>query len=220
MTKGNLTKNWALAFTLPALITFVATGCAVSTGTSRTSKYNADGSAVTSGTTTTTSSTPTTSTTDSSSTATGTDAPIVFTVSGTGYVSKTVSVRTGKVLRVKFVPGVANQAIAGTGATANYSAMGVYLAVGSASAQATPLLNNGFYGTAQSAVVDLSSALSTTCSSGTDTTCRTSVTITVSKPNLDYYCITSGYYCPYSQAPSTVPWNATLTIQTDDTTAI
>jgi hypothetical protein len=151
---------------------------------------------------------------------TGTATPYSFSISGTGYVSKTVTVSAGKVLRVKFTPGTANQAIAGSGATASYSAMGVYLSAGSSTAQATPLLRNGYYGAAESTIMDLSASLPTACSASTDATCRRTVTVTVSKPNLDYYCLSYGAYCPYSQAPSNVPWNATLTIQTDDTTAL
>jgi hypothetical protein len=123
------------------------------------------------------------------------------------------------VLRVKVAPGAPTQAVAGTGYTAAYSAMGVYIGVGSTS-QATPLLRNGYYGSAESTTMDLSSSLPNTCPTSTDPACRRSITVTVSKPNLDYSCLNYGMYCPYTQAPSNVPWNVTLTIQTDDTQAL
>jgi hypothetical protein len=46
------------------------------------------------------------------------------------------------------------------------------------------------------------------------------VTITISHPNDDYYCLNYGMYCPWAQMYYDHPWNGTLSIQTDDTVAL
>ena len=69
-----------------------------------------------------------------------------------------------------------------------------------------------------SPILNFSSALPT-CSS-TSSTCRQSVTITISHPNDDYYCLNYGIDCPWAQMYFDHPWNGTLSIQTDDTVAL
>lgn len=141
-----------------------------------------------------------------------------FKVRAVGYNSTSVTVRAGRVLRVIFVPGLQDRAVANTGFYPQYSKLGVYIGIGT-SLQATPLLDNGLRsGNMQgSQVIDLSSQISSPCVSS-DTACRSEVTITVTKPNTDYSCLNfGGAYCPYQRMYPTHPWNGTLYIQTDDT---
>ncbi len=141
-----------------------------------------------------------------------------FKVRAVGYNATSVTVRAGRVLRVIFVPGMQDRAVANTGFYPQYSKLGVYIGIGT-SLQATPLLDNGLRsGNMQgSQVIDLSSQISSSCV-GSDTTCRSEVTITVTKPNTDYSCLNfGGAYCPYQRMYPTHPWNGTLYIQTDDT---
>jgi len=172
----------------------------------------------TTGTTAVTATTTTSSTTSSSSVSAATSSgvpPLSFTVQGLGYttpVTFTVSTRT--VLMVEFTP--TNQ----LSTTGNYSQLGVYINVGSTAGQggetlATPLLPIGV----ASGVMDFSAAFTQTCAS-TDTTCRQNVVITINKPNDDYYCMSFGMYCPYTNALSTQHWYGTLSVQTDDTESL
>ncbi len=146
--------------------------------------------------------------------------PIQFRVGTVGYNSVTLTVSTGKILKVKFTPGVQDQVVPGTGFTANYSGLGVYIGVGSNN-KPTPLLYNGLFGgTAQtSAIMDFSSTIAANCPTN-DATCRKDVVITVSQPNNDYWCLNYSMYCPWTHVYDTHPWNGNLFVQTDDTDSI
>ena len=194
---------------------FLAVGCS---GVSTSYKVSASGTTLDtsgSGSTLTTG----TSTTTTTTTTTGASSPYTFTVRGVGYSTTTVSVSAGTVLKVKFAPGVQDTAITGTGVYPQYSQLGVYIGVG-ASTEPTQMLQNGYDGsTAQTGtVMDFSSSIPSGCSGST--TCRQNVTITITKPNNDFYCLNEGIYCPWNQVLSGQPWNGTLTVQTDDTDSI
>ena len=193
---------------------FLAVGCS---GVSTSYKVQASGTTLdTSGSSGSTLSTGTSTTTTTTS---GASSPYTFTVRGVGYSTTTVSVSAGQVLKVKFAPGVQDTAIAGTGVYPQYSQLGVYIGVG-ASTEPTQMLQNGYDGsTAQTGtVMDFSSSIPSGCSGST--TCRKNVTITITKPNNDFYCLNEGIYCPWNQVLSGQPWNGTLTVQTDDTDSI
>jgi hypothetical protein len=202
-------SSFSLASLMTPALAFLAAGCG---GIAATNQVNSSGTTL--ATTTSTS----TSTLTATGTSTGTGSPYTFTVNGIGYTSETITVSTNHTLELTFAPGVQNAAIAGTGVYPEYSKMGVYVEV-NGTTQQTAMLENGYYGTAQtSAVLDFSSAVPTLCGSGT--TCRQNVTITITKPNNDYYCLNQGIYCPWNQVVQGQPWNGVVTVQTDDTTAI
>jgi hypothetical protein len=179
------------------------------------------GTSSTSGSTLATTTTGTTVSTTTTTTTTGTASPITMTVRGIGYTSTSVTVSANQVLKVEFAPGVQDTAVAGTGVYPQYSQLGVYIQVGSLN-QPTEMLTNGYNGTTAetSSVIDFSSYIPSGSCAGKAATCRENVTITVNKPNDDYWCLTSGQFCPWSYVYASHPWNGTLTIQTDDTTAI
>ncbi|MBI4926103.1 MAG: hypothetical protein HY843_09280 [Bdellovibrio sp.] len=128
----------------------------------------------------------------------------------------TYDVRVNKVLKVKFTPGQADRKIANTGYTANYSMLAVFISVGT-NEIATPLLNNGLTDTQEtSEVMDFSSSFTKTCPDSTPS-CRQTVTISVKKPNYDYWCFNFGMYCSHTHVWPTHPWNGKILIQTDDT---
>ncbi len=160
------------------------------------------------------------SSSSSSSGSSGTGiSPITTRVGATGYTSTTVTIDVRKTLKVKFTPGIQDENVAGTGFSPNYSRLGVYIQVGSQT-QATEMLSNGVFGTAQtSRVIDFSSAVDSGCDP-MDLSCTIPVTIKVFKPNNDYFCLNFGTYCPWAQVYSTHPWHGTLHIQTDNTDAI
>lgn len=132
----------------------------------------------------------------------------------------TLNIYTGKVLKMKFTPGIADTTVAGTGFTAQYSAMGVYVGLGT-DLRPTPLLLNGLTGGAAqtSQKFDFSSNIAANCPVN-DVNCRKDVAITVTKPNYDYWCLNFIMYCPYTIVHDTHPWNGTLSVQTDDTDPI
>jgi hypothetical protein len=144
-------------------------------------------------------------------------APYTMRVGTVGYNSTTVQISTRSILKVTFAPGVQDQTVAGTGFEPAYGHLGVYIQVGSSS-QPTPMLSNGLLdgNPETSPVLDFSSAFTPTCAA-TDTTCHQPITITITKPNNDYYCMNFGLYCAWAQVYSTHPWHGTLSIQTDDT---
>jgi hypothetical protein len=162
-----------------------------------------------------------TTTTTTTSTTTGTASPITMTVRGVGYTSVPVTVSANQVLKVEFAPGVQDTAVAGTGVYPQYSQLGVYIQVGSLN-QPTEMLTNGYNGTTAetSSVIDFSSSIPSGSCAGQASTCRQNITITINKPNDDYWCLTSGQFCPWSYVYASHPWNGILTVQTDDTTAI
>lgn len=153
---------------------------------------------------------------------TGAQSPIIQSRVGTiGAHAVTVQVQVNNVLRVRFTPGVQDQAVAGGNFEPQYSKLGVYVGAGSNS-QATEMLNNGYArgGTPQySSIIDLGSSFNHSCSAN-DPTCRQTVTITVDRPNYDYWCMNWGTGCDYVEVYSTHPWHGTLEIQTDDTQAL
>lgn len=160
--------------------------------------------------------------TDSAGTS-ATGSPTIMTrVGGYGYdAAPTVEVRTNRVLKVRFTPGIADENELNTGFTRHYSGLAVYIQVG-ATELPTPLLHNGVAGTAvETKTFDFSNSFERTCLR-TDTSCRQMVTITVKKPNYDHYSFTYPYsgFPGWTHVTSTHPWNGTLTIQTDDTNAI
>ena len=131
-----------------------------------------------------------------------------YRVSGTGYVSSSVSVQAGQTLRIRFTPGQSSS-------NAPYTHLGVYFTVNGQS-QPSEMLGNGSYGAAleHSRIIDFSQALQG-CTG--NPTCRQSVSITVSKPNYDYFCITTGQYCPWTRVQDGHAWNGRIEVQTDDT---
>lgn len=172
----------------------------------------------TDGVTTPDSSSSTAGSTTTTTTVTGVP-PYKYLISGVGYNAKTVQVRAGQVLKVKFTAGLPSQKVDGTGFTATYSQLGVFIKVGDYE-EATELLSNGLYSGQfeTSHVIDLAGAIPDRCATN-DRSCRKDVTITVYKPNYDFYCLI-GYACPYTHVWETHPWNGTLTVQTDDTDGI
>lgn len=140
-----------------------------------------------------------------------------YRVGAVGYTSTTVTVRARNVLKVRFTPGVQDEKIPGTGYSPIYSALGVYIKVGSLE-EPTPLLSNGLYdGKAEGHDLNFSGAFSRTCQSS-DTDCRETITITISKPNNNFACLAGYYaYCPYSRVFDNHPWHGTLLVETDDT---
>lgn len=151
-------------------------------------------------------------------TTSGTQAPISLRVGAVGYNSTSVQVQTGTVLKVKFTPGIQDQAISGGNVYPQYSHLGVYLTVNGTTVP-TEMLSNGLNSAAQTgSVIDFSNIISQGCAAGSN--CRQTVTITVDHPNNDYWCLNYGQFCPWTQVYSTHPWHGTLTIQTDDTVGI
>jgi hypothetical protein len=124
--------------------------------------------------------------------------PLSQTVSGVGYSTMTFTVRTRSVLKIRFTPGMQNSSVAGGNFAPQYARLAVFIKVGSLE-QPTALLSNGLATTQEtSSTMDFSSAFTKTCAS-TDTACRQTVTITVSKPNYDYWCYNYGLYCDHTQ---------------------
>lgn len=146
---------------------------------------------------------------------TKTKAPESFRVGAVGYTSTTVTVKALKTLKVKFTPGIQDQAIEDTQNYPHYSGLGVFITVGTKT-QSTPLLYNGLWGgSPQSTIIDFSSALPEI-----DGTSPQSITIKISQPNSDYWCISFGTGCPWSHVSDSHPWHGTLTVQTDDTDSL
>lgn len=148
--------------------------------------------------------------------------PLIIEVRGVGYNKVQTQVVTGKTLKVLFTPGIQDRTVAGTGFSPEYSKMGVYLSAGNSSEQPTEMLSNGYLPMTESQsshVFDFSGSLGNECPAS-DASCRRTVVITVSRPNYDYWCLTSRAYCPYSHVYETHPWNGTLSIETDDTDSL
>ncbi len=148
--------------------------------------------------------------------------PLELRVEGVGYNDVLVpNIPAGKILKVQFIPGQQDQVVANSNFSPIYSQLGVYISVGAQSV-ATPLLNNGLQtgGVAsKSPIVSFATAIQGNCAAG-DLDCRVPVTIRISKPNYDYWCLNYLMYCPNTQMHGTHPWNGTLVIQTDDTDPI
>ena len=134
-----------------------------------------------------------------------------FTVRGVGYNSTEITVPARKILKIRFTPNAQDSTVSGTGFSPQYSALGVYIKVGTQE-QATALLDINESGS----IMNFSNAFTKTCATD-DADCRETVKVTVYKPNYDYWCINYGMYCPYTHVYSGHPWNGTLEIQTDDT---
>jgi hypothetical protein len=143
--------------------------------------------------------------------------PLSLTVRKIGYDSPyTVPVQARRVLRIKFTPGLPNETVQGTGFTPQYSQLGVFISVGTQELP-TPLLHNGLLGEQESSpIMDFSNAIPNTCPAN-EPTCRVTVTVTLRKPNYDYWCFNYGAYCSHTRVWETHPWNGELKIETDDT---
>jgi hypothetical protein len=142
----------------------------------------------------------------------GGTAPLyTFRVGTIGYNSVSVKVVTHSRLRVKFTPGSQDESVPGTNFSPYYSAMGVFIAVGDRESPTalTPVETDSF-------IIDFSKAGLTACTSD-EPSCRQEVTVTVKKPNYDYWCVNYAMYCPYTHVYDTHPWHGTLTVETDDT---
>lgn len=140
-----------------------------------------------------------------------------FTLEGTGYDTQTIRVQAGFLLKVQYIPALPSRKVTATGIVPRYSKMGVYISVGSLT-QPTEMLSTGLNGgQAQlSRVLDFSGGL-TGCASQ-PFSCRSMVTITISKPNNDFQCIYQGAaFCPWTRVPADTPWSGALLVQTDDT---
>lgn len=146
--------------------------------------------------------------------------PLSLTVRKVGYDSPyTIQVPVRRTLKIKFTPGIPNETVQGSGFTAQYSQLGVFISVGTQE-QSTPLLRNGLLGEQESSpVLDFSGSIPQTCPES-DPACRVSVTITVRKPNYDYWCFNYGAYCSYTRVWETHPWNGELKVETDDTQSL
>ncbi len=144
-------------------------------------------------------------------------------VEGVGYTSGTYEVPATTELKLRFSPGIQDQKVDGTGFSPTYSQLGVYLTVGSQTVSSGLLSNGAADGSkTNSGILDLSPALAEMpCEDGSSTEgCRKTVTITIEKPNYDYWCFNYGMYCPHTHVYSTHPWNGTLEIETDETVAL
>ncbi len=141
-------------------------------------------------------------------------------VGAIGYTSTSITVKARKVLKLRFTPGMQDETISGSTTKPLYSGLGVYISVGSTSTP-TPFLYNGMYGGAaqNSGSMDFSASIPQSCASS-DAACREDVTITVSRPNYDWYCLNGQGGCPWAHVQDTHPWNGTLQVQTDDTQAL
>jgi hypothetical protein len=205
-------------FLMTALIP-VFTGCGLQNESARGLETTTSSSTTTTGASSSFPIPSTSTTTSTSTTSTGTP-PLTFKVSAVGYTSTSISVSTGQVLRLKFTPGVATVAETGTSTIPEYSQLGVTISVGSVS-QITSMLSNGYNNTTteSSGILDFSAAASGTCASA-GTTCRSTVAITVSMPDTDYWCLNYAEMCPYNNISGNQSWNGTLTIQTSDTTSL
>ncbi len=144
--------------------------------------------------------------------------PLSFTIEGTGYNDVEVQVLTRLVLKVAFKPGTQANPVAGTGFFPNYARMGVRLKVGEHE-QPTAMLGNGFiaqYPAQKSSIINFAPDFAKTCNPN-DTGCFETVTIKVTKPNNDYWCLNYGTFCSWTHVYETHPWNGTLYVQNDVT---
>lgn len=149
-----------------------------------------------------------------------------YKVNGVGYTgTATVQVEAGQRLRLRFVPGTQEPFVDNTHFEAVYSRLGVFIKVGGTELD-TGILHNGHaQQQQQSQILDFSGELNGT---------KQTVTITVSKPNSDYWCLNFPYNwiwdgkkyvstCAnggYHQMHSTHPWNGTLYVETEDTESL
>lgn len=155
----------------------------------------------------------------------GTQPILSFPIEKLGYTKHEITVSTRTVLKVRFTPGEQTRSAEGHPETMpNYAHLMVYVKVGSAEKN-TGLLSSGMdYDAETSHELDFSKSFSKTCAS-TDESCRQNVTITVYKPNYDYYCrnYPASYNCYATPGWSRVYdkhwWNGVLEVRTDDTVA-
>jgi len=139
--------------------------------------------------------------------------PYNFKIAAVGYTSTSLSVKALKTLKIKFTPGIQNEPISGTNNYPQYAGLGVFVTVGSTT-KTTPLLYNGLFGgNPQSGEIDFSSALPNNSTSS-------KITITISQPNYDFWCINYRAGCPWSHVSDEHAWNGTLQVQTDDTDSL
>lgn len=155
-----------------------------------------------------------------SSAATSGIPPANYRVGAYGYTSTTLTVYTRSILKVRFTPGVQDQTMMGNGFSPQYSHLGVYIGVNGASSP-TEMLDNGAQGASaqRSHIFDLASSFNPTCKAS-DTNCLQPITIEITKPNYDYWCLNYGQYCSWTNVYQGHPWHGTLEVQTDLTDAI
>ncbi|MCM2323647.1 MAG: hypothetical protein NDJ90_10345 [Oligoflexia bacterium] len=138
-----------------------------------------------------------------------------------GYTSVSVTVKARSLLKVRFTPGIQDRTVSGSGFSPKYSGLGVYITVGDHT-EMTSFLYNGLYGgeAENSEILDFSNSFPRACASS-DPSCKETVTITVSQPNYDYWCVNFGYSCGYwTRVETSHPWHGTLKIQTESTDPI
>ena len=132
----------------------------------------------------------------------------------------TFKVKARNKLKIRFKPGVQDTSTLTSGFFATYTQLGVYLMVGD-NDQPTPMLPNGA-GHAlglESPTLDFSGQIPKNCPAS-EATCRETVTITVHKPNYDYWCYNYAMYCSWTHVFESHPWNGELRVETDDTVAL
>jgi|GEM_PF-1976777 len=219
-TSAITTIGGSSTLALVAFVGLLASGCAVSGSGPATSRRQASSTVVADPVFIPSPSASPTPTPTASPIPVGTDPLYSYSVRATGYATTlTLQVPVNKVLKMRFTPGEQDRTVANTGFSPTYSKLAVYLTV-AAQVQPTPLLSNGLATPLQSSpILDFSRAYTKTCAT-TDPACRQYVTVTISKPNNDYFCYNFGTYCPYAQMYSTHPWNGVLELQTDDTVAL
>jgi len=154
--------------------------------------------------------------------------PYVFRVSQIGYREVTFTVPANKILKLKFAPGEADKKLDSIPEMPVYARLGVYISVDSSEARPTPLLSNGYLAAAeQTVVMDFSSSFQHTCQAA-DTACRQTVTVKISRPNYDHFCLFPEVYqnwcathnIDHTQVYDSHYWNGRVTVQTDDTKGI
>ncbi len=226
-SKNRTAKIAPALFLLPALLVLSSCGPANYPAQSGTDQTNGSAPQYTNTTSTptptvTVTATPKTTTASSATSTSNKGVPaFIIPISGIGYSNAiSVSVKTGKVLKVKFAPGAQDRTVAGSGFSPLYSKLGVYITVGTYT-QPTEMLSNGYAGGAaqESHIMDFSTSFSNACASS-DSGCRQDVIIKIGQPNYDYWCLNYNMGCPWQKVQENHPWNGTLTIQTDDTDAM
>jgi hypothetical protein len=154
----------------------------------------------------------------------GSSPAYTFDVESIGYTNVvTFKVQANKVLRVQFIPDIQNRNVEGTGFSPIYSHLAVFLAAdpgGLSDKHPTTLLSNGLVIEREaSAVIDLTKDFTHTCAAD-NLDCRQEVTVTVKKPNYNYWCYNWNLYCAYTRVYPKHPWRGQLIVETDDTQRI
>lgn len=139
-----------------------------------------------------------------------------------GYTGGTITVATNKTLKIRVTPGKADKPVEGTNYAAKYAGLGVYISVENYS-HPTPLLGTGESGQPQqrSQIYDYSDKFTKTCPANRPD-CKQNVTVTIEKPNYDYWCFMFQQCSPnyYTHVHETHWVNVTVEIETDFTRAL